>query len=90
LVLELKTHHEDQGSNGGSVQSIVEVQQQFGYQHAVLLDLRLAREVGPDPHWTWVDPETAGARETARVYRKPGALAALTGRGQEEAHRRYR
>ncbi len=65
LALELKTNHERQegsshrdgrrsGLSRGSLDSVAEVLGTHEYQHGVLLDLRVERNV-VDPQWQWVD-----------------------------------
>lgn len=93
LVVELKTGHDDRQptarTSRGSLQSILDIQQQFEYQHAVLLNLQLHRQ-GPTPDWVWV--ELADPREAELqpqdVY-ETASLHALCRRGQLADDQRY-
>jgi hypothetical protein len=94
LVLELKTTEREARSpadrtSRGSLTSILNIQKQFNYQHAVLLNLRLSPR-GPAPQWTWV--ELAERQKTGHqpqeVY-EAASLIALRRRGRSEEKRRY-
>jgi hypothetical protein len=91
VVIEIKKDDDGSEPRGarGSLSSILNIQQQFGYQHAVLLNLKLAEE-GPDPHWTWVEfaERAKSPHEPVAVYGE-GSLAALWKRGESEDSRRY-
>jgi hypothetical protein len=96
LVLELKKNDDGNGSSanrisrGGSLESILGIQKKFGYQHAVLLNLRLTKH-GPTPQWTWVefaDRKNKAAREPDEVY-EASSLRILCQRGRAEETRRY-
>ena len=95
LVLELKKNDDGDESSpdqtaGGSLKSILDIQKTFGYQHAVLLNLRLAPH-GPTPRWSWIEL----ADRKMKVVHKPdevyeaASLSVLHWRGRLEEKRRY-
>jgi hypothetical protein len=94
LVLELKKNDDGDDSptglrSRGSLRSILDIQKHFGYQHAVLLNLRLTPP-GPTPQWTWVEfaDRTKVAHEPDDVY-EAASLRAMYRRGRLEEKRRY-
>ena len=93
LVLELKKADGDDPPTGstsrGSLKSILDIQKHFGYQHALLLNLRLTRQ-GPNPRWTWIEfaDRNRVAHKPSQVY-EAASLSALHHRGRLEDNRRY-
>jgi hypothetical protein len=94
LVLELKKNDDGEGSSTdqrsrGSLESILNIQENFGYQHAVLLNLKLTRQ-GPAPQWTWVElaDRKKVPHQTREVY-EIASLRALHQRGRVEEGLRY-
>ena len=93
VVIEVKKSGDIDRSEGrtsrGSLSSILDIQAQFRYQHAVLLNLGLTPE-GPRPAWAWIEyaHRKAGPDTLVEVYGAE-ALAALWRRGRVEETRRY-
>ncbi len=90
LVIEMKTNHEAQRGNGGSIDSVRTLMREYGYQYGVLLDLRLSGGL-PNPSWQWLDEATAGEQATpeSKLVYEVEDLNALIERGREEERRRY-
>ena len=100
LVVEVKKNDERndeaeiddaaRSGNGGSVESILDIQRQFEYGHAVYLDLVLTSG-GFKPRWKWAELGKSASPATLNwedVYKKK-ALDALDARGRAEDIRRY-
>ncbi|MER7002396.1 hypothetical protein ABT297_05025 [Dactylosporangium sp. NPDC000555] len=96
LVLELKKNHESERPNEGrpgsrgTIESILDIQRQFKYRHAVYLDLALAPG-GLMPQWKWFElgkVVDVANLDFERVYGKADC-GDLIARGCAEEVRRY-
>jgi len=94
VVIEVKKRAADidppaDGSSRGGFASILDIQERFQYQHAVLLNLELTPN-GPWPEWSWTGLADRGRApgEFVAVYGKE-ARVALWRRGKAEETRRY-
>ncbi|WP_433080352.1 hypothetical protein ACQP1P_42855 [Dactylosporangium sp. CA-052675] len=96
LVLELKKNdesdrtNEDHSVGRGTIESILDIQHQFEYRHAIYLDLALAPG-GLKPQWKWVELGWTG--DVSSLNFEPvygdGDCGELIARGRAEEVRRY-
>ena len=94
LVMELKTRQSTEstpssGRSGGSLESILNIQKQHAYQHAVLLNLQLSPK-GLAPQWVWAELAEDGKPDhVAQLVFDAAVLTAFQRQGSLEDKRRY-